>query len=263
MAEQSGSDWLLSNAVRIPGVKVDRDAFLRREFEKKVDADMLQNILAVGPVDAGVNRNELKKKAESLSDKRTWQSSAVSFAAGVPGGAAAVPAAGADIVQFFGVVLRTAQEISYLYGENDFWTDFDTDDERVRDSLVLYCGAMFGVNGAAAAVKLISKNVAKQTVKYIDKTALTKGIVYPVLKKISKWIMQKPLTKEGLKKIAVKAIPVVGGAVSGGLTYLSMKPMGKRLIQTLDIANYDYDEEDILLDVATLSAMEEIEAADC
>jgi len=47
------------------------------------------------------------------------------------------------------------------------------------------------------------------------------------------------LTRRGLAKGMGKAIPILGGVISGGLTYATMKPMGERLQKELSkLVNY-------------------------
>ena len=41
---------------------------------------------------------------------------------------------------------------------------------------------------------------------------------------------------------------MVGGVVSGGLNFASMLPMAKRLAVSLDKANFDYTEDEIMAD---------------
>lgn len=64
--------------------------------------------------------------------------------------AATIPA---DILQFFGMALRLAQELSYLYGAQDLWKDGEIDDDKVRSQLIMYCGVMFGVSGAVSGLE--------------------------------------------------------------------------------------------------------------
>lgn len=59
--------------------------------------------------------------------------------------------------------------------------------------------------------------------KTISKKALTKGTIYPIVKSISKWFGVK-MTKEVFAGFFKKAIPLVGGAVGGGLSYATFKP---------------------------------------
>ena len=95
--------------------------------------------------------------------------------------AATIPA---DTLQFFGVALRIAQELAYLYGFEDLWKDDNIDNERVKNELTLFLGAMFGIGGATTTLRLISTNMAKQVLKKLPQKALTKTIYYPIIKKI-------------------------------------------------------------------------------
>lgn len=56
------------------------------------------------------------------------------------------------------------------------------------------------------------------------------------------------LTKDQFAKGISKAIPFVGGAVSGGLNYTSMKPMARRLNTELSKI-VDYTEKDLEKDI--------------
>lgn len=54
------------------------------------------------------------------------------------------------------------------------------------------------------------------------------------------------MTKDTFAKGASKVIPILGGVISGGLTYMSMKPMGNRLREALaNSVNQNYTEEDL------------------
>lgn len=75
---------VISTAVQIPGVKVNRDKFLAEQFAG-VDTNV-QDIITLGPVEAGVSREDISNMANKLIIKRTSQSSIASFAAGIPGG---------------------------------------------------------------------------------------------------------------------------------------------------------------------------------
>lgn len=236
---------IVSKAIQIPGVKVDRQKFLAECFAKEnVDT---QEIIDLGPIEAGCSQEELAKMANKLILVRTGASSAASFAMGLPGGIAMGATIPADALQFFGMSLRLAQELAYLYGAQDFWTDGEIDDEVVRGKLILYCGVMFGVSGAAAGIRILSSQIAKTTLKKLPQKALTKTLWYPIIKQIGKLIGVK-VTKNTVAKGISKAIPVVGGVVSGGLNFASMLPMAKRLAEALDKANFDYNEAEVLSD---------------
>ena len=237
---------VISTAVQIPGVKVNRETFLREQF-KNVSPEDLELIVEKGPVEANRSRAELRKMAKKLIHERTLMSSGVSFAAGIPGGftmAATIPA---DMLQFYGVALRMAQEISYLYGEPDLWNMDILDRDRVTNQLILYCGVMLGSAGAAQTVRVLSSSLAKQALKKLPQKALTKTFYYPIVKSIAKAFGAK-MTKEVFAKGVSKAVPIIGGVVSGGITLATMLPMGTRLTDALEEAHFDYTEADFEAD---------------
>ena len=123
-------ETIITNAVKIPGVKVNRSKFLAEVFAN--EGVNLQTIIDMGPVSAGISQERIEKAATKLIFLRTSQSSAASFVAGIPGGFAMAATIPADVAQFFGMALRLAQELSYLYGASDLWDEEQLDDERVR-----------------------------------------------------------------------------------------------------------------------------------
>jgi len=182
---------IINAALQIPGVKVDRKEFLLAQF-KDLPVDSRNDIVMRGPIEAKCARGELKKKAQALVNERTLMSTGASFLAGLPGGLAMAATIPADMLQFYAVALRLAQEIAYLYGEEDIWAGREDNNEEVTQQLLIYCGIMFGAPG----VKL-----------------LTKGV---------------------LVKTLAKAVPLVGGVVSGGFTLATMGPMRTKLVDMFD-----------------------------
>ncbi len=252
---------IISTAIQIPGVKVNREAFLRDTFKGKSDAE-IDAIISVGAVEAGCGREELKKIAEKLIDTRTAASSMASFAAGLPGGFTMAVTIPADILQFYGVALRMAQELAYLYGEPDLWAGGRPDSEKVTNQLILYCGAMMGATGAAQVVRILASALAEQIAKKLPQKALTKTLYYPIVKSIAKAFSVK-MTKGVFAKGVSKAIPIIGGVVSGGLTLVTMRPMGFRLLKALDEAHFAYTENTFEADwKAVVEISEEVKKED-
>ncbi len=250
--ENNKFELALTTALKIPGVKVDRAGFLIKELSNHVSEEKINQAIKSNTIEAGIDLNLLDKLAKNLISKRTNQTAGASFLAGLPGGLAMAATVPADILQFFGVALKIAQELAYLYGFEDLWKDDNLDNERVKNELTLFLGAMFGVSGANTALRLISTNISKQVLKKLPQKSLTKTIYYPIIKKISTTIGLK-MTKDTFAKGASKAIPILGGLISGGLTYMSMKPMGNRLKDALASSiNENYTVEDLKEDVEDL-----------
>ncbi len=251
-AQDLSLESVVSTAIALPGVKVNRTAFLTECF-KNEDVD-IRAIIDNGPIAANCSRDMLAKRANSLIMTRTSESSIASFLAGLPGGFAMGVAIPADILQFFAIALRLAQELSYLYGSQDLWRNGELDTELVNGQLILYCGAMFGVSGAASGVRLLSAQLAKTAAKKIPQQALTKTFWYPLVKQIGKTLSIK-VTKTTVANGISKVIPIIGGVVSGGITFASMMPMGKRLAAALDNANFDYTEDEIAEDISIVGEL--------
>lgn len=251
-------ETIISNAIKIPGVKVDRDKFLAELLVK--ETDNIQLVLDEGPIVAGIEEKRLKKIAEKLILDRTAKSSITSFAMGIPGGLAMAATIPADILQFYGMTLKLAQELTYLYGAQDLWQDGQVDEELVRNQLILYCGVMFGVTGASAGVRLLSTQLAKTALKKLPQKALTKTFWYPIIKQIGKGIGIK-VTKTTLANGVSKVIPIVGGFVAGTITFISMKPMAEKLLNTLEEVNFHYTEEEFNRDVEIIDAVDENDEA--
>lgn len=253
----SGSDntivQVIETVVQLPGVKVNRDSFLLSLFEK-FNQDLKEEILRLGPIEAGISRNELKKYARSLVTNRTLKSTALSFAAGLPGGFAMAATIPADTVQFFGMSLRLAQEIAYLYGEEDLWSEGNLKEEEVTNTLLIYTGVMFGSAGASATLRVLTSQLGKQALKKIPKMALTKTFYYPIIKSIARFFGGR-MTKEVFGKVVAKAVPLFGGVVSGGITLATMKPMGFKLVNALDNAKYSYTEDELDSDFIEIQNM--------
>ena len=254
ISKEVSLEAIITGAVQIPGVKVDRIKFLKTAFLN--DNVNIDSIIDLGPIEAGIPCETLSRIANRLILDRTSKSSLMSFAAGVPGGFAMAATIPADVLQFFGMSLRLAQELSYLYGASDLWESGEIDDEKVRNQLILYCGVMFGASGAAAGVRVLSAQLAKNTLKKLPQKALMNTFWYPLVKQIGKTIGVK-VTKSTVAQGISKAIPIVGGVISGSLNFASMLPMAKRLQTTLDEACFGYTEENLQED---LDSIENIEA---
>ncbi len=255
-SQQNGekSSWLenfMGTAVQLPLIRVDREDFLKHTFKKtKVS---MEDILKYGPVEAGVGRKEIKKAADKLILQRVIFSTVVSFGAGLPGGFAMIATVPLDLVQYYAVTLRLAQEIPYLYGAEDMWDGMVMKEGAVKNQLLLYYGAMLGVEGAIAGVKILSSRMAKVILTKLPQKALTKTLWFPIIRSICR-IFGVRLTKALFAKVLAKIVPVLGGIISAILTYFTMMPMAKRLARSLDRASFDYSDDECMEDLRTIMA---------
>ena len=203
---------LMEQALKIPKVKVDRSAFLSEAFAK--EGILVRQIVEEGPVACDYSDIELDAMAEKLILRRTSESSALSFAAGIPGGLAVAATIPADTLQFFAMSLRLAQELAYLYGAKDFWNCDGEEGVFVRYQLICSLGAMFGITGAPAATRLLSSHLALRAVGGTPQRATTRAFWDPIVKRISRELVLR-LTTDTASKGVAKLIPVIGGFFSG------------------------------------------------
>ena len=121
---------------------------------------------------------------------------------------------------------------------------------------------MHGVAGANNAIKLMAKGLAKGVSKKIMTTALTKGTLYPMVKKIAKWFGVN-MTKKLLAGTVQKTIPVIGGVIGGSITFVSFKPCCDKLKESLQDTmlsnpNCIETEESIVFDDVEFNVSEEV-----
>jgi hypothetical protein len=230
----------VGSVAKLPVVRVDREAFLRKQFG---GSPHLDTILELGP-QAVFSVESLRKKADSLIKDTLTKTSVASFVAGIPGNpAAAIALGGADVAQYFGFAINLAQQLAYLFGEDDLFEGSGDLSEAAQMRVIAYLGAMFGAAGAGALIAKTSRAVGVNLGKKVAAQALTKTTWYPLLKQLGALIGKK-VTKKTVEKAITKGVPIVGGVVSGGLTYVTFGPMGRRLADTLvRHVNGEFDDE--------------------
>lgn len=220
--------------LRTPGIKVNREDFLRKEFFKNHPEDVVEKIVSNNPANAGISKEEVEKIADEIIKYERNCVSGISAALGVPGGAAMVATIPADIAQYYGYLLRATQKLLYLYGFPELNVEekghqFDTETINI---ITVCLGIMYGTAGANNAIKAMANALAKGVEKKLLKTALTKGTIYPIVKNVASWFGKK-MTKEIFAGFFKKSIPVVGGVIGGGITFMTFKPCCDKLKESL------------------------------
>ena len=227
-AEQHGLDFL-KKVVRFPGVRINRDEFLRHELTKlRASEEVIERALATSPALAGVPLLALDTLADETITYETNKSAALSFAAGLLGGFAMLGTIPADLMQYYAHALRIMQKLAYLYGWRDLLADVDEDDEMIG-VLAVFFGVMLGVGGAAQSLTAFARIAAKTAYqKHVTKRALMSITWYPVVK-YSLRVIGINITKSSFTKGASKIVPVIGGFVSSGLTFMALQTQSARL----------------------------------
>lgn len=208
-AEHRGLDFL-TKIVRLPGVRIRRDEFLRQELAKvHASDDIIARSLDTNPAAAGVPLAVLDGLAEETISYETNKSAAISFAAGIPGGFAMLGTIPADLTQYYAHALRIMQKLAYLYGWHDLVADADQTDDDTIGVLAVFFGVMLGVGGAAQSLTAFARLVATTAYQnHVTKKALMGITWYPVVK---------------------YSLRVIGGFVSSGLTFMALQAQSSRL----------------------------------
>ena len=224
MSELVSWDKVMNTALSMPMVKVDRTAFLTKEFSMYDNADQLRDKRPIDLFDA----EAIERAARGVINSHLTTATVTSTAAGIPGGLAMAATMPADIAQYYWHVLVVAQKLGYLYGWPDLLDDKGQITEGTRNVLTLFVGVMFGAQAANKLVGEIAKRISLQAAKRLPQQALTKTVYYPVIKQVAKWIGVK-MTKDTFGRGVGKAIPILGGVLSGAITAFSFKPMAEKL----------------------------------
>lgn len=231
---QIDSSDIILMALKVPGVKINRAEFLRKELFKHCSPETIEKAIETTPAKANIDSELIDKIAEEVIKFERNSVSGISTALGIPGGAAMVATIPADIAQYYGYMMRAAQKMLYLYGfpEIEIGEDGVILDSETLNSLTICLGVMYGVAAANHAIKAMARALASGVEKQLLKRALTKGTIYPIVKSVARWFSVK-MTKEMFAGFFKKVIPVVGGVVGGGITFFSFKPCCKRLQDAL------------------------------
>lgn len=218
---------IISSLIHMPRLKIDRDSFLHTEFNN-------DEIVEKGPVEAGCSREELKEKATEILNRKTSESKLIpdkestelSDDMNLP----------KEIIHFYSIALQFAQEIAYIYGEQDLWKAGKNNPSDVRKQLTLYCATMLGYTGASQTVRVLATSLKKE----LKRKVFSKVVYYPAIKTAAK-ILGNDVTTDDITD-GISEIPAIGDAFSEEITSNSLQTMGTRLIETFDKACFDCSE---------------------
>lgn len=200
----------LKKVMRLKGVAIERDRFLRSEFRKRgVSEERVELAISASPAAAGVDSNLVDSIAMDVIDFETKKSTVLSFSAGLPGGLAMLGTIPADVTQYYVHAFRIMQKLAYLYGWQSFIDDCDEMDDETLAAFALLLAVMVGVSGANSALTAFSKTVQSNIAKKVANKALTQTSYYPIIKKVLAGIGVK-ITKSGFGDAVSKVVPVVG-----------------------------------------------------
>ena len=233
---------VIKAAMNVPGVKVKRSDFLRKQFNKHYPKEVIEMAIRKNPASVGISKEIIDRLAKSCINNETMRVTSISAIAGIPGGFAMIGTVPADVAQYFAHIIRILQKLVYLYGWEKIYNSDDSFDDETMNQLTLFLGVMFGVNAANTAIAQIGKTAALKVEKNVASKSLTKGAIYPIVKKVAEKLGMK-MTKQIFARGVGKVVPVLGAAVSGGITYGTYRPLANRLknyLRELPIADVGF-----------------------
>ena len=226
---------VLHAAAALPGVKVNRESFLRSQL-KSLDDEQIELVISSSPAAAGVDPGFIDDRANSLIKGHVARSSSISFATGIPGGFAMLGTIPADLAQYFWHLTVIAQQLAYLYGWPNLLHGGEIDEET-EGRFTILIGAMMGAASAQQGLKQLSRRVAQQVATRGSQRAVGQQATQVLTKRVGRWIGVK-ITKDTFSRGIAKAIPLLGGIIGAGLTVSTMWPMSRRLKSELSQLPY-------------------------
>lgn len=225
---------VIIKGLKTPGIKINRAEFLAKTLKKRFPQETIDAAIAESPMRANIAQTEIDKMAnEAINFERTCVSG-ISAALSAPGGVAMVATVPADLMQYYAYLLRMAQKLLYLYGFPQIDTEETGEkfDDGTMNTLILCFGVMYGVAGANKALLTVARALGAGLSKKFMQTAVTKGTIYPVLRKVA-GVFGARLNKQITSKAIQNSVPVAGAVIGGGITFFSFKSCGEKLKKSL------------------------------
>ena len=226
-------DEVVAQAILLPGTGVDRASYLAQVLGKKHAPAIVQRAIQTTPARAGLSPRQIERIAKKSLASDGRRTTVLSVAAGIPGGVAAAATIPADLVQFYGYLIRAIQKLTYLYGWRDLvHIEGGEPDVATSGALVIMLGVMAGAEQADATLaRLVRLRTAGASDQALRKALAERSLQWEV-NQISDELTRRMALRLG-GQVAGKAIPVVGGVVSGIISGSGFGDMAGRLHKQL------------------------------
>jgi hypothetical protein len=127
------------------------------------------------------------------------------------------------------------QKLAYLHGWPELFSEdseLELDDETLL-ILTVFVGVMLGAESAAKVLGDIADRAAAQVLKRLPRETLTKWGLYRLAHEVAKSIGIK-LTEDSFARYLSRIVPILGGIISGTVTWISFSLMTSRLAAHLE-----------------------------
>lgn len=213
---------------KLPGVQINRDEFLTKVLEPHCSAAQLNHALMYSPTAAKVTPELLSTLADKAIKTEVMRASALSGAAGLPGGIVGVASIPADQLQFATHQFRIIQKLAYLYGWPSFSNQHGNLDLEAVSALLLFVGMSLGEKQAADQLTQLRNTLSNQVLAQVPRRLLTSEVTFQIIRVIATRLGYS-LTKEGFQRGVGRLLPVVGAVVAGGITYRAFAAQAERV----------------------------------
>lgn len=230
------STWIsfLNSILKMPGAKINREAYLRKTFSHLSDSE-IRRCISESPTKV-VSRVEIENAASNAIRSHTAKATAISTISGIPGGLATLVSVPADMANYYFHVVAVGQKLGYLYGFPDMIDDKGRLTADGEIMLTAFIGVMNKVEVAKELVKKIAietaKRMSEETAIRVAGNILSKQFIAQAIEAISTKLGTQ-IAAKGAGRVLYKAIPLLSGVVCGTITYATFKPQAKRLHEVL------------------------------
>lgn len=220
--------------LKMPGAKVNREDFLHKAF-KGLPPQAMGQLIARGP-GAVITPDAIDRKANKIINAHTRGVTAISTAAGIPGGIGMLAAIPADLANYYYHIVLVGQKLGYLYGYPDMLDEQENLTDHGITTLTAFIGVMSKVTAAQELIRSIaleaSRRISEETATKIAGKLLSKQIISQMTETVAHKMGTHITAKSGGRALT-KAIPFVSGIICGALTYSTFRPAALRLKKTL------------------------------
>ena len=206
--KNNGWNAVLASILKIPGARVDRTAFLRDVFDSLPQGS------------SWLPAETVHDYAAKRISRHTYETSIASAAAGLPGGFALFATIPADVMQYLWHTVVLAQELCYLYGTADLFSDEGKLSDQGNGILTLAVCMMLGSRDTETenAFTALYRVMRAKALKNPSFLAVTARIWYPAAEKAAEWLGAR-LAGNAAKGGLSKFLPLIGAAVNGIASY--------------------------------------------
>ncbi len=225
--EEKAWRLLLQNAMKLPKIQLDRASWYTKVLSPYVSEQTLGRALTTSPARAGIEHPTLSQVAQATLRAHRRGVTTLSLVTGLPGGVALAGALPADLAQFLWHLIQVAQKLTALYGWPPLFVSPKslTADETLL--LTVFLAQMFGSERADKLLQEIQQSYRDESGP-LPRDPIASYHLKEEAQYMYEW-MGINAAREGLTKTLARVVPVLGGLLSGGLSYLAFTKMGQRL----------------------------------